>query len=52
MIPLPFSKLCYYFEDLIWVDANADDNEVEKLKLVLEDKINSAMKKADSEVNK
>jgi hypothetical protein len=51
MLPLPFSKLCYYFEDLILVDKDASEEEMEKIKLQVEDKINSAMKKADEIAN-
>lgn len=47
IIPLPFSNICYAFDDLIWVGK---DDDKEQLNQLLETKMNLACKKADESV--
>ncbi len=44
--PLPFSKICYYFGDIITVDKNASLEEIARIKLQLEEKMNEAEEKS------
>lgn len=49
LIPLPFGKICYYFDEPFWVDKNADE---EKMNAILTGKINLMMKQAKRALNK
>ena len=44
--PLPFSKICYYFGDIISVDKNASEEEIAKIKIELEEEMNKAEEKS------
>jgi lysophospholipid acyltransferase (LPLAT)-like uncharacterized protein len=46
-IPLPFSKIIYVFDDFIWVDKNASEEDMRHIDGVLEEKINLVEKKAE-----
>ncbi len=46
-IPLPFSTLCFYCdEQLIYAPKEADKNEIEKIRLTLEGRMNIVQKKS------
>jgi lysophospholipid acyltransferase (LPLAT)-like uncharacterized protein len=44
--PLPFSKLCYYFGDIVTVDKDASEEEIAKIKSKLEEQMNEAEEKS------
>jgi len=46
-IPLPFSHIVYAFEDFIWVDKDASEEDTQKINQLLEEKINLAEIKAE-----
>lgn len=51
-IPLPFGKICFYFDkESIKIDKETSDEEMEKLKLEVEKKLNSIQQKADIKLN-
>ncbi|MBM5782469.1 MAG: DUF374 domain-containing protein [Pelagibacterales bacterium] len=46
-IPLPFSKLCFYFDEIeISVSKNCDEKTMEDIKLQVEDRINFCQEKS------
>ncbi len=46
-VPLPFSKLCFYFDDRAFlVPKNADEKEVEKIKTLVEERLNLTQEKS------
>jgi lysophospholipid acyltransferase (LPLAT)-like uncharacterized protein len=46
-IPLPFSKLCFYFDESpIYVAKNVSEEEMEKIKITVEKKMNLAQEKS------
>lgn len=45
-IPLPFSTLCFYCEDAVIVGRDISDEEGEKLKILLKEKMDLAQKKS------
>ena len=47
IVPLPFGKICYYYGDLFFVDKNIQEQEISNLNLLLEEKINLAVKNAN-----
>lgn len=47
VFPLPFSTICYYFGEIITIDENASEEEVVKIKLELENKMNEVQQKSD-----
>ena len=47
IFPLPFSKICYHFGEPILIKKNITDNEIEKLNLLLEEKINYSMEECE-----
>jgi hypothetical protein len=50
-IPLPFSKLCFYFDDqLINVARHSSQEEMKKIEQLVEERMNLAQKKADEAV--
>jgi len=52
-IPLPFSHLCFYFDEmLIDVPKNADANEMEKIKITVENRMNFVQEKSQEIASK
>ena len=49
-LPLPFSKLCFYFGDLIFVDKNLSKEDEASLRLDLEHKLNFVQEQSWSNV--
>jgi lysophospholipid acyltransferase (LPLAT)-like uncharacterized protein len=45
-IPLPFSTICFYYDDAISVPKDADEKEMEKIKLYVEERMNFAQEKS------
>jgi len=46
-IPLPFSKLCFYFDGSpIYVSKNSSDEEIEKIKIIVEERMNFVQEKS------
>jgi hypothetical protein len=46
-VPLPFGKICYHYGDLFFIDKQIKEEEIANLNLLLEDKMNSTVSKAD-----
>lgn len=52
-VPLPFSTLCFYFDEkTIFVTKNADENEIEKIKILAEERMNIIQEESQKIVNK
>jgi lysophospholipid acyltransferase (LPLAT)-like uncharacterized protein len=52
MIPLPFSTLCFYFDEQSFaVDKNASEEEMEKIKITIEARMNFVQEKSQEIAN-
>ena len=47
IVPLPFGTICYYCDDLFFVDKEIKEDNIPGLNLLLEEKINFAVKSAN-----
>ncbi|HLD77343.1 MAG TPA: DUF374 domain-containing protein [Rickettsiales bacterium] len=46
-LPLPFSKINFYFDDLIYVNKNMSEKEEKKMKIELEKRLNLAQEESE-----
>ena len=49
IIPKPFAKIVYFHSRPIWVPENAEDDELEKYRKILDDSLNTAAKWCDEQ---